>query len=180
MIVKDSGRLLCRPALNFNDMKNYSLIFFLVLTFMISCEKKPDIDTEKPNIDTEYVDAFPSYCDTLYFGETFNLRALFTDNNELGSYSIDIHNNFDHHSHGHNIEECDLAPKKQPVNPLTLLEDYEIPIGLKAYEVNLAISIPSGNGSGLFDEGDYHFQIFLTDKEGWSTPLGLSVKMLYR
>lgn len=161
-------------------MKLKNIAILVVFILIISCEKKEDIDTLKPLIDTEYTDAFPSYCDTLYFGESFNLKAYFIDDIELGAYSIDIHHNFDHHSHGHKIEECDLAPKKQPVNPLVFLEDYEIPAGLKEYEVNLSISIPSGNGSGLFDEGDYHFQIFLTDREGWSTPLGLSIKMLYR
>jgi hypothetical protein len=163
-------------------MKNQKVVFIFLIFFMLfnACEKKEDIDTEKPIIDTEYADAFPSYCDTVYFGESFNLKAYFTDNVELGAYSIDIHNNFDHHSHGHNIDECDLAPIKQPVNPLIFLKNYEIPVGLNTYEVNVPISIPSGNSTGLFDEGDYHFQIFLTDKEGWSTPLGLSIKMFHR
>ena len=163
-------------------MKNlvFTFISIILLMFHSTCTKKEDIDTEKPIISTEYADAFPSYCDTIYYGESFNLKAYFTDNVELGAYSIDIHNNFDHHSHGHNIDECDLAPIKQPVNPLIFLENYEIPEDLKEYEVNLSISIPSGNETGLFDEGDYHFQIFLTDKEGWSTPLGLSIKMFHR
>ena len=161
-------------------MKIKSVVILVVFTVFFSCEKKEDIDSEKPIIDTGYNDAFPTTCDTIYFGESFNLKAYFTDNVELGAYSIDIHHNFDHHSHGFNIEECDLAPQKQPVNPLVFLEDYTIPAGVKEHEVNLSISIPSGNGSGIFDEGDYHFQIYLTDKEGWSTPLGLSVKLFYR
>ena len=36
------------------------------------------------------------------------------------------------------------------------------------------------SGNGLYDEGDYHFFISLTDKEGWSAQKGLSVKMLHR
>ena len=31
-----------------------------------------------------------------------------------------------------------------------------------------------------FDEGDYHFTIRLTDKEGWSIQKGLSIKMFYQ
>jgi hypothetical protein len=161
-------------------MKEKFIVILAALTLFTSCEEKVDIDKIKPTIDTEYVDAFPSYCDTLYFGETVNLKAYFTDNVELGAYSIDIHHNFDHHSHGHKIEECYLAPKKQPINPLVFLEDYEIPAGLNEYKVNMPVSIPSTNDSGQFDEGDYHFQIFVTDKEGWSTPLGLSIKILHR
>ncbi|MCG8698188.1 MAG: DUF4625 domain-containing protein [Bacteroidales bacterium] len=161
-------------------MKIKSIVISVVFLLSLSCENNDDIDKEKPVISTEYADAFPSYCDTLYFGDSFNLKALFTDNDELGSYSIDIHNNFDHHSHGHNIDQCNLAPKKTPVNPFVFIEDYEIPKGKKEYLVNQPISIPAGNSLGLFDEGDYHFQIFLSDKGGWSTPLGLSVKMLHR
>lgn len=161
-------------------MKIKSIIIFAAIIVLFSCDNKTDIDTEKPVIHTDYIHAFPSFCDTIYFGETFNFRALFSDNEELGAYSIDIHHNFDHHSHGHNIEECELSPKKQPVNPYVYLEDYQIPSGEKEYEAYLPISIPSQNGEGLFDEGDYHFQIYLTDKEGWSTPLGLSIKMLHR
>ena len=161
-------------------MKIRTIFIITAFIALFACDKKTDIDTEKPVIHKDFINAFPSYCDTLYFGETFSFRALFSDNEELGAYSIDIHNNFDHHSHGHNIDECDLGPIKTPVNPFVYLEDYQIPSGEKEYEAYLSISIPSQNGNGLFDEGDYHFQIYLTDKEGWSTPLGLSIKMLHR
>jgi len=117
-------------------------------------------------------------CDTLYFGESFELKVLFSDNAELGTYSIDIHNNFDHHSHSTEVNECDLGPIKDPVNPFTLIQDYSIPAGLKEYETNQSISIPSGNDNGSYDVGDYHFFISLTDKEGWSAQLGLSIKIL--
>lgn len=73
------------------------LIFAGIISFN-ACTKD-DIDKEKPVIDLTIQDAFPVNCDTLYFGESFTMRMRFTDNAELGSYSIDIHNNFDHHSH---------------------------------------------------------------------------------
>jgi hypothetical protein len=105
---------------------------------------------------------------------------LFTDNAELGSYSIDIHNNFDHHSHSTEVTECSLDPIKDPVNPFLFIEDYNIPAGQSDYQTNMSISIPSSNGNGVYDEGDYHFFISLTDKEGWSAQKGLSIKMLHR
>lgn len=159
-------------------LKYITTLALIVLFF--ACDKQQEIDTEKPVISITNVDVFPSYCDTLYFGESFNLKAFFSDNKELGAYSIDVHNNFDHHSHGHKMEECQLGPQKQAVNPFFMLKDYSIPMSLKEYDVNESIAIPSGNDLGLFEEGDYHFQIFLTDKEGWSTPLGLSIKMIHR
>ncbi|MEZ4906346.1 MAG: DUF4625 domain-containing protein [Saprospiraceae bacterium] len=154
-----------------------SLLLLAFFPMIYSCNDK-NIDTEKPVIDLSIDNAFPLNCDTIYFGEPFTLKMLFTDNAELGSFSIDIHNNFDHHSHSTEVEECSLDDIKTPVNPLTFINDYEIPSGTTEYETDLSITIPSGNGQ--YDEGDYHFFISLTDKEGWSAQKGLSIKMLYR
>jgi hypothetical protein len=147
-----------------------------------SCEEE-DIDREKPTIDLSIQDAFPVNCDTLYFGESFVFKALFADNVELGSnraYSIDMHNNFDHHSHSTEVSECNLDPVKAPVNPWLFIENFDIPAGLDEFETNQSISIPATNDNGLYDEGDYHFFISLTDKEGWSAQVGLSIKLLHR
>lgn len=155
------------------------LLTAVVSISMISCNEN-EIDTEKPNIDLSIADAFPINCDTIYLGETFTMKLKFTDNVELGSYSIDIHNNFDHHSHSTEMSSCEFDPDKQAVNPYKTILDYEIEDGLKEYETNLEIEIPSSNANGDFDEGDYHFFISLTDNEGWSAQKGLSIKMLKR
>lgn len=162
-------------------MKKYIFSFTVILfsVFFASCEKE-ETDTQKPVIDLSIQNAFPVNCDTLYFGESFDLIVRFTDNTELGSYSIDIHNNFDHHSHSTEVTECNLDPIKEPVNPLVFIDDFDIPAGSMEYEANASISLPSGDGNGDFDEGDYHFFISLTDKEGWSAQKGLSIKMLHR
>jgi hypothetical protein len=152
----------------------------VLLIFFNACEKDDKIDKEKPTIDLSIQDAFPVNCDTIYFGESFELKVLFSDNIALGSYSIDIHHNFDHHSHSTEVTECNLDPIKEPVNPFLFIEDYDIPEGKADYETTESITIPSGDGNGLFDEGDYHFFISLTDSEGWSLQKGLSIKMLHR
>lgn len=154
-------------------------VIFFIFAFN-SCENNEDNDKEKPVIDLTIQDAFPVGCETLYFGETFTLKVKFTDNVQLGSYSIDIHNNFDHHSHSTEVEECSFDPIKTAVNPFTFIEDYDIEEGLSEYETDLSITIPSANSNGSFDEGDYHFFISLTDKEGWSAQKGLSIKILKR
>lgn len=166
-------------------MKNLKILFAITFlsVLLMTCTKDEDIDTEKPIIDLSIDGAFPMNCDTIYFGETFNFKALFTDNEELGtinSYSIDIHHNFDHHSHSTEVTECNLDPEKTPVNPFLFIESFDIPQGLSEYETNMPIEMPTGNENGLFDEGDYHFFISLSDKEGWSTQMGLSIKMLHR
>jgi hypothetical protein len=156
------------------------ILILVALIFLFSCEKQENIDKEKPFISLDFAEAFPVNCDTFYFGESFVLKVLFTDNVELGSYSIDIHHNFDHHSHSTEVTACTLDPKKNPVYPFLFIGDYDIPAGLASYETSTTISIPSGDGIELYDEGDYHFFISLTDKEGWSAQKGLSIKMLHR
>ena len=157
-----------------------SFLLLLLLLGVLSCDKGKDIDTEKPAIINDFTDSFPGNCDTLYFNEAFNLKVKFTDNVGLGSFSIGIHNNFDHHSHSTEVIECNLDPKKIPVNPFVFIQDYSIPGGSKEYETNLSVIIPASNAIGLFDEGDYHFFISLTDNEGWSAQKGLSIKILKR
>lgn len=162
---------------------HFLLPVILSIFSLNSCENNEDIDKEKPTIDLTMKNTFPLNCDTLYFGESFNLKVRFVDNVELGSvraFSIDIHNNFDHHSHSTEISTCYLNPIKSPVNPFTFIDDFDIPTGGKEYQTNLSISIPSGNENGLYDAGEYHFFIRLTDKSGWSTQKGLSIKILHR
>lgn len=163
----------------------YKFIFKLIVALIttISCKKETDIDTEKPIINNGFAGAFPVNCDTLYFGETFNFVALLADNAELGSvkaFSIDVHHNFDHHSHSTDVSACNIGPKKAPVNPYLFIGDFNIPEALQTYQANLPIAISAGNSKGLFDEGDYHFFISLTDRQGWSAQKGISIKILHR
>ncbi|MDO6437799.1 DUF4625 domain-containing protein [Cyclobacterium sp. 1_MG-2023] len=158
---------------------NYALVA-LVFIFSISCDSSDETDTEKPVIDLSMADAYPTSCATIYFDEPFNFKAYFSDNFTLGSYSIDIHNNFDHHSHSTEEDDCTLDDKKTATNPYVFINDYEIPENLSSYEANLTMTIPSSDASGIFQEGDYHFYISLTDKEGWSTQKGLSIKILHK
>jgi hypothetical protein len=155
----------------------------VILLFLNSCYKDDEIDKQKPVIDNSSVFAFPQNCDTLYFGETFRLKVLLQDNAELGSkgaLNIDIHNNFDHHSHSTDVSNCSMNPLTTPVNPYTFISDFDIPEGMHEYETDIAITVPDGNDSGPFDDGDYHFFISLTDKEGWSMQKGISIKIIHR
>lgn len=160
---------------------NYMQIVLLVILFSVfnSCSNQ-ETDDEKPEIDLYVAGVFPVNCDTLYFGEEFTIKILLKDNVELGSYSIDIHNNFDHHSHSTEVTSCEMWPVKTPVNPFVFISDFDIPEGSTDFTTSETITIPAGNENGAFDEGDYHFFISLTDKEGWSTQKGLSIKIVKR
>ena len=154
-------------------------LLLFAMTALNSCNNQ-EIDDEKPEIDLSGADVFPANCDTLYFGESFTIKIHLKDNVELGSYSIDIHNNFDHHSHSTEVTVCEMWPIKTPVNPFVFIADFDIPTGSTDFVTAETINIPASNGNGAFEEGDYHFFISLTDKEGWSIQKGLSIKMLKR
>lgn len=156
-------------------MKKYYLYFAaLFLISLGGCEKesKEEIDTEYPEIDISASNHFPQQCSVVKRGETFTFRATFTDNKELGTYALDIHHNFDHHNHSTEVDACNLFPKKQPIKPFLFVEPFNIPAGLTRYDAEQEIAIPAD-----IDPGDYHFLIRVSDQEGWSTNIGLSIKI---
>ena len=131
------------------------------------------IDTEYPVIDISASNTFPVQCSEITRGQKITFRTKFTDNAQLGSYSLDIHHNFDHHTHSTEVNDCVSDPIKKPVNPLLYINSVTIPVGQKNYVAVQEISFPQ-----VIDPGDYHFLIRLTDKEGWQTIKGLSIKIL--
>ncbi|MGP1393728.1 MAG: DUF4625 domain-containing protein [Candidatus Cryptobacteroides sp.] len=153
---------------------NKSIFFaFLSLALLFSCKKGGESvkDLEKPHIIVSE-ESSPKNCNVFYKGAVLPVKFVFTDNLELGNYNIEIHNNFDHHTHSTEAEDCKLDPIKQPVNPWIFNQDYSIPAGKTAFDVELEIPVPVG-----IDEGDYHFMIRLTDKSGWQQLRSFSIKV---
>ncbi len=148
------------------------LLFLSFILVLSACKKgNEEIDTEYPTIDVTG-SAFPQQCAVIKRGEKFIFKAKLNDNVELGSVSIDVHHNFDHHNHSTEVNECNLGAVKQPVKPFLLIKDFPIPSGQKTYEMAQEVTVPSD-----VDAGDYHFLIRLTDKTGWQTLKGLSIKI---
>ncbi|MFA9193168.1 DUF4625 domain-containing protein [Flavobacterium sp. FBOR7N2.3] len=146
---------------------------FALTLFTFSCSSdNENIDTEYPVIDISGADAFPIQCSEVTRGQKLTFRARFTDNAALGSYSLDIHHNFDHHTHSTEVSNCNTDADKQAVKPLLYLKSISIPEGVKSYDAVQEIDIPAD-----IDPGDYHFMIKLTDKEGWQSLKGLSIKI---
>lgn len=155
-------------------MKKQIAIFCLGCALLISsCKKETEeIDTTYPVIDVIASSAFPKQCSVIKRGEKFVFKAAFSDNAELGSSSIDIHHNFDHHSHSTEVSDCSMEAVKAPVKPFLLIKTFAIPSGQKAYNINEEITVPAD-----VDPGDYHFLIRLTDKAGWQSIKGISIKI---
>ena len=151
---------------------SFSFIAIILLAAGCSKDSGEDIDTEYPVINMEGPNAFPGQCSTVKRGESFVFSAELSDNRELGSVGIDIHHNFDHHTHSTETENCGLDPVKTPVKPYVLIQTYPLQNGLKSYSIQQQIAIPAD-----IDPGDYHFMVRLTDKEGWQTIKRLSIKI---
>ncbi|WP_442587540.1 DUF4625 domain-containing protein [Pedobacter sp. AW31-3R] len=149
-------------------------LLLLATVFFSACKKdeQDEIDTTYPEISIAAPDAFPKQCSVIKRGEKFIFRAVLSDNVELGSVSVDIHHNFDHHTHSTEVTSCEMEPVKVAVNPFLLIQAYQIPTGQKTFTVQQELTVPAN-----VDTGDYHFMIRLTDKEGWQTIRGISVKI---
>jgi hypothetical protein len=154
-------------------MKKFFPIFFLsiIIVLFVSCGKEGKDDVY-PEINMDCCGGIPLNCDSVIRGTTFTFVARFSDNEELGAFSLDIHHNFDHHTHSTDPLPCELGPIKDPVNPFRLIKEYQIPSGLTSHLAEVEISIPAD-----VDPGDYHLMVRLTDKAGWQTLRGISIKV---
>lgn len=138
-----------------------------------SCGDDEQIDTEYPVIDIAFEEAFPIQCSNVERGGSFIFKARFTDNMQLGGFSLDIHHNFDHHTHSTEVNDCDMGAVKKPENPFLFIKNYLIPDGVREYAAEVEIEVPDD-----VEAGDYHFMILLTDHEGWQTIKGLSITLI--
>lgn len=158
-------------------MKNLANIFCvsfsLILLSSCSNDDNLDKDLEKPSINIAYEEGFPRSCSQLIKGQTYSFKALVTDNLALASYSLDIHHNFDHHTHDDQGSACDLASKKQAVNPFVYMENFSIEGGLRSYELHIDVIIPSD-----IDPGDYHCSFSVTDVTGWQKRTSVDIKII--
>ncbi|MDO6821286.1 DUF4625 domain-containing protein [Zobellia sp. 1_MG-2023] len=155
------------------SIKYFYLASFILLTAACSNDNSDDIDEEKPTISVNYTEGFPQGCTLLTRGETYNFRAMVTDNSELAAYSIDIHHNFDHHTHDDQVTKCELGEVQSPVNPLIFVENYTIEGSLTSYEINISVTIPND-----VDTGDYHCAYSVTDATGWQGRTSIDIKIV--
>lgn len=155
------------------------LVFIFSLLVLCSCNTET-LDSEKPVIDLEYAYSFPNQCDTLYFNTEYRIRIYLSDDVELGAFRYDIHHNFDHHTHTTEQVLCELDEKKTAITPFLLKDNYSIPDNRRMYITDIPLFLPAQNSEGeVYDAGDYHFFMSVTDKFGWSSSKSLSIKVLH-
>ncbi|MCS6904570.1 MAG: DUF4625 domain-containing protein [Bacteroidia bacterium] len=134
-------------------MKKLELIIvsLSLLLAIWSCKKdedkpKPVVDNTRPiisNVTTGKAD------NTFQVGQTIQLRARLSDDTELGQYKVEIHENFDGHSHGKTSSTTPFEYKKI------------VNISGKAHDLVQDIKIPENAASG-----PYHLLIYCLDKQG--------------
>jgi len=156
-----------------STLKYIYFLSLIILSTACSDNDSIDKDEEKPTITINYSNGFPQACEQLVKGETYTFKAQVTDNKALASYSLDIHNNFDHHTHDDQGEQCDLEPTKNAVNPLIFMENYSIDGGLTSYEISISLTIPND-----IDTGDYHCSYSVTDETGWQSRTSIDIKII--
>ncbi|MBE6340692.1 MAG: DUF4625 domain-containing protein [Bacteroidales bacterium] len=155
-------------------MKKIAILPLSLIIFGTACSSDNDnVDSTLPTICEAGEQTCPTDCYECLRGESIDFCYTFTDDIELGNFNIEIHNNFDHHTHSTSSVECELNEKKSAVNAWVYNQDYSIPDGLTTYTPNISIVIPTN-----IDTGDYHFMIRLTDKAGWQQLRSVAIKVV--
>jgi hypothetical protein len=157
---------------NGNKMKK-NILTISLLCALCACSSSDDTkDTQQPVITEQGVTADPIDCQVYQRGQVIPFNYVFTDDTELGAYNIEIHNNFDHHTHSTSATECTIEAQKQPVKPWVYNQDFAIPAGQQQYTARIDIPIPTD-----IDPGDYHFMVRLTDRAGWQQLKAVAIKI---
>ena len=150
-----------------------SLILLCALSACSSSDDDVTKDMTAPEISSEGSVAGPIDGQVFKRGDVIPFNYLFTDDTELGAYNIEIHNNFDHHTHSTTSTDCALdAEKKATAKAWVYNKDFTIPAGMRSYTARHDIAIPAD-----IDPGDYHFMIRLTDRSGWQKLHAVAVKI---
>jgi len=152
-----------------------SILTLTLLCALCACSSSDDDnrDMSYPEISQEGIVAVPTDCQVFSPGDVIPFNYIFKDDTELGSYNIEIHNNFDHHTHGTTSTDCEMDEKKTATEKAWIYnQDFTIPAGQKKYNSRVDIQIPSD-----IDTGDYHFMVRLTDKAGWTTLHAVAIKI---
>ena len=153
----------------------FSLTAVAALFGMVACSSNDDVvkDTQLPTITDQGITANPVDCQVYNRGDVIPFRYRFTDNEELGNYNIEIHNNFDHHTHGTQGKSCDPdKTERNAKNAFYYNQDFSIPRGSKAYDTSQEIQIPA-----TVEPGDYHFVIRVTDQTGNQQLRAMAIKI---
>lgn len=142
----------------------FTIIALLTISssFFVSCDKKDDMtsDTIKPTISL----IEPAEGQHIKIGSAtgVHFEADFADDMMLKSYKIDIHSNFDNHSHGTRAGEITV--------PFTISRNYDLTGKKTAHAHHHDVIIPANA-----TPGNYHLMIYCTDAAGNETYMARNI-----
>ncbi|WP_051205286.1 DUF4625 domain-containing protein [Salinimicrobium xinjiangense] len=136
-------------------LKFFTFVIAATLVFTSCSDDDTVVDTQKPTITI----VEPHTEEEFVPGSVLLFEAVFTDNVELASYKIEIHEDFDEHTHAFNKSSQDL-------NPFAYEQTFTIPAGRTSFEATQEIAIPAELNGQPISEGAYHLGVFVTDKSG--------------
>ncbi|WP_168191346.1 MULTISPECIES: DUF4625 domain-containing protein [Antarcticibacterium] len=148
-------------------IKLNSILTLLVAALIFtSCSSDDDAtpDTQKPTIAI----IEPHNDDEIAPGGEIHFEALFSDNVELASYKIEIHDDFDDHTHAQLKSSHDL-------NPWSFEQVFQIPAGQRSFEAEQHIDVPTTFNGEPISEGIYHLGVYVTDTSGNEEQAFLSI-----
>lgn len=142
-------------------MKNKILYLIpMLLLFITACSDDDEniLDTESPSITVNE----PTEGEVFEAGGEMHFDILLSDNEMLASYRVEIHNNFDGHSHGSVMKSNgEFTRQSADVTPWSYNETYEIEGNQTTFEDHQHIEIPENAA-----EGAYHLGIVVIDAAG--------------
>jgi len=142
-----------------------AVLLLIVLLFASSCED--DNDTQKPQI----IVVSPEQNEVLNIGSEIHFDVDFSDNTELKSYKVDIHNNFEGHTHKRANSGDTVAWSFQ--------KSWSFDAGQKnAHVHHHEIEIPHDYNGMDISQGNYHFMIYCLDAAGNETWVAVPVKIM--
>jgi len=163
-----------------------ALVSVLTLSIVSCGSDGDDKDMTPPAITDKGIDVpSPINCEVYHPGDVLAVRYMLTDDVELGSYNIEVHDNFDHHTHStegdhdHEGTECEDTgdhhhdgSEEAEGTVWKYNESFKTPAGATTYAIHQDITVPKDAR-----HGDYHFMIKVTDRAGWSSLKALSIKV---
>lgn len=134
------------------------LSWLLCLFLWQSCDDLELIDTNRPSIEVKV----PVWGDYLQAGEQVLFEATFTDDLELATYNIEIHENFTGHTHG----RIAVTKDDPSLSKWSFKQSFTIPDGLILFQAVLdeEIGMPTNTMAG-----PYHFIVQAIDLAGNAT-----------
>ncbi len=133
-----------------------NILFFVLSAIMcvsFSACDEDEADTTKPVITLDE----PEDGDSLRIGESVHFECDFSDNEALGSYLIEIHNNFD--GHGHKISSSQT--RGEDTEAFYFKKSYDISNLRNTHVHHHDIMIPENATPGA-----YHLIVYCTDAAG--------------